>query len=164
MARITHSIPQNPQDTLESLTTNFTRTASSPLRIKLPLKTEKHKYEIFQETVDSLIKAKSIHGCKITDDASFIEQYQSLTEIITSAASQVFGHTKRYTPQTKLNITNHEIKTIVANIHTIGGAIRFERSKRTIHVSPKAMKHHENTLQTSTNHEETNLIQIFSHQ
>jgi hypothetical protein len=115
IARITHSIPETSQESLNSLTTNFTRKPSSPPRIKLPLKTEKHKYEMFRENVDRLIEAKSIDNFIITDDASFVEQYKSLTEIITLTASNVFGHTKPYTV-TKPNITNARIKTIVARI------------------------------------------------
>lgn len=145
IARITHSIPETPQESLNDLTTNFTRKPSSPPRIKMPLKTEKHKYDTFRENVDRLIEAKSIDNVIITDDASFIQQYKILTEIITSTASNVFGHTKPYTI-TKPNITNAKIKTIVASIRTIGGAIRFEKSCRTAHVSPKALKYHEDKL------------------
>ena len=163
VARITHSIPGNPQYNPEFLTTNFTRTASSSPRIKLPLKIDKHKYEIFRVTVDDLIDAKSIHERKITDDTSFIEQYKSLTEILTSAASEVFGHTKPYNPP-RLDITNPKIKCIVANIRTIGGALRFERSKRTAQISPKAVKHHHDTLNASLSRGETDLIQTFSKQ
>jgi hypothetical protein len=149
IARVTHSIPETPQESLDSLTTNFTRKRSSPPRIKLPLKTEKHKYETFRENVDRLIEAKSIDNFVITDDASFLEQYKNLTEIITSTASNVFGHTKPYV-ETKPNITNAKIKIIVASIRAIGGAIRFEKSNRTAHVSLRAMKYHEDKLISST--------------
>ena len=141
IARITLS-DGAPQDELENTMTDFTRKASSPPRVKMPLKTEKHKYETFRETVDTLIEARSLHERVITDDASFLEQYTSLTEIITTTASKVFGHTKPYTMPRK-SITNPSIKTIATDLRSIGGAIRYEKSNRTVQVSPKAMKHHE---------------------
>jgi hypothetical protein len=79
-------------------------------------------------------------------------------------AATVFGHTKPYT-ETKPNITNAKIKTIVASIRTIGGAIRFEKSNRTVHVSPKAMKHHADKLRLASSiqsQERPNLLQAFS--
>ena len=159
-ARVTHSIIETPHDILDCLTTNFTRKRSSPPRVKLPLKTEKDKYETFREAVDTLIEAKSIDKVEIIDDASFIEQYKNLTEIITSTASDVFGHTKPYT-QPKLTISNPKIKTIVAAIRTIGGAIRYERSNHTAHVSPRAMKHHKSALASRQSHED-DLLQVLS--
>lgn len=100
---------------------------------------------MFRENVDRLIEAKSIESFTITDEASFIEQYKNLTEIITSTASDVFGHTKPYT-EAKPNITNTKIKTIVTTIRAIGGAIQYEKSNRTAQVSPKAMKYHRDGL------------------
>ena len=166
VARITHSIPGDPQDVSDFLTTNFTKTRSSPPRIKIPLKEEKHRYETFRETVDSLIEAKPlIRECKIIDDAAFVEQYKGLTEIITTAATEAFGRNKPYHPP-KLVITNTKIKKIVAEIHTIGGAIRYEKSNRTAHVSPKTMRYHQDALWALlTRHEDVNnLTQILSRQ
>jgi hypothetical protein len=135
---------------------------SSPPRIKLPLKTEKNKYETFRETVDALFEAKSLYEQIITDDTSFIKQYRDITQIITMTASKIFGHTKPYI-QPKQNITNTKIKSIVANLRAIGGAIHYERSNRNAHVSPKAIKHHENALATYLElREETNVLQILS--
>jgi hypothetical protein len=164
IARITHSIPETIQESLSSLTTNFKRKPSSPPRVKFPLKNENYKYDMFRENVDRLIEAKSIDNFIITDDASFIEQYKNLTEIITATASNIFGHNKPYT-DTKPNITNARIKVIVASIRTIGGAIRFEKSNRTAHISPKAMKYYEDELRLiSAMHpqEWPNLLQVFS--
>jgi len=160
IARITLSSSES-QDNENSMI-DFTRKASSPPRIKLPLKTEKNKYETFRETVDALFEAKSLYEQIITDDASFIKQYRDITQIITSTASKNFGHTKPYI-QPKQNITNTKIKSIVANLRAIGGAIRYERSNRNAHVSPKAIKHHENALAAYLeSREETNVLQILN--
>jgi len=141
---------------------NCTRKASSPPRIKLPLKTEKHKYDTFREAVDNLIEAKSLYEYRVTDDASFNEQYKNLTEIITSTASKIFGHTKPYI-QPPQNIANPKIKGIIADMRAIGEAIYFEKSNCTAHVSLKAMKRHDNALLIYTrSQEETNLHQILA--
>jgi len=162
IARITLSTGILESDPGNPLTANFTRKASSPPRIKLPLKTEKHKYDTFREAVDNLIEAKSLYEYRVTDDASFNEQYKNLTEIITSTASKIFGHTKPYI-QPPQNIANPKIKGIIADMRAIGGAIRFEKSNRTAHVSLKAMKRHDDALLVYTrSQEETNLHQILA--
>ena len=91
--------------------TNFTRKPSSPPRVKLPLKDGKHKYETFQETVDALIEAKSLDKFEVHDDTSFIQQYKNLTDVITSTASDIFGHAKPYA-QPKPTITNSKITSL----------------------------------------------------
>jgi hypothetical protein len=162
IARIALSSGTASQNDLTNLKTDFTRKASSPPRIKIPLKTEKDKYETFWETVDALIEAKSLHEHNITDDTSFLELYKSLTEIIMSTASKVFHHTKPYS-KPKQNITNPKIKSIATNLRAIGGAIRFEKLNRTVHISPKAMEQHERArLVYLTSHEETNVLRILT--
>jgi hypothetical protein len=161
-ARITHSIIETPHGNPDSLVANFTRKPSSSPRVKLPLKTEKHKYDTFRETVDNLIEAESIDKVEIIDDASFNLQYKNLTQIITLTASNVFGQAKPYT-QHKLAISNAKIRCIVATIRTIGGAIRFEKSSRIAHVSPKAMLYHEKTLLAfRQSQEELGLLHVFA--
>jgi hypothetical protein len=141
-ARITHTAVGVLTDPLSPDTrSNFTRQPSGPPRIKMPTKTEKHKYNIFQETVDTLIEAESLHERQIVNVDSFMRQYNDLTRIITTTADNVFGRTKPYI-QMKPKVTNAKIKGIVCNLQTIGGAIFFERSKRTVHISPKAMQYH----------------------
>ena len=107
----------------------------------MPIKTEKHKYLTFQETVDTRIKAELLHERQIVDVDSFMKQYTDLTCIITTTADDIFGRTKPYT-QMKPKVTNAKIKGIVCDIRTAGGAIHFERSGRTVHISLKAMQYH----------------------
>lgn len=47
------------------------RTANPP-RIKIPPKTEKHKYQVFRDQVDDRVKAKCIHERPVIDDDSFV--------------------------------------------------------------------------------------------
>ena len=107
----------------------------------MPIKTEKHKYSIFQETVDKLTEAESLHDRRIVDIDSFMKQYNDLTHIITVAADNIFGQMKPYV-HLKPKVSNAKIKGMVCNIWTVGGAIYFERSGCTVHISPKAMQYH----------------------
>ncbi|KAF8157252.1 hypothetical protein B0H34DRAFT_675560 [Crassisporium funariophilum] len=157
VARVTHSLAQTQHKDPRHLTTTFARKPSSRPRIKMPLKTEKDKYETFRENIDKLIEAKSLNKCNIIDDDSFIKQYKDLTDIITSTAAKIFGHAKPF-KELKPNILNDKIKGIISQMRTIGGAIRFEKSCRVVLVSPKAMKHHAKAM--SQNH--TDLLQHFN--
>jgi hypothetical protein len=145
MARINYIVQPiaNSVNTYD-VSQDFVRKQSSKPRIKIPLKTEKDKYCAFQESVDAMIKAKSLDTRQITDDVSFIQQYEDLTEIITSMAGKAFGTRKPFKPPKEL-ITNGAIQKIMCQIRTIGGAVIFEKSNQTHHVSLKAMKHHGKT-------------------
>ena len=146
-ARITHTavgMLAHPGPLTPNTQANFMRQPSGPLRIKVPLKTEKHKYQIFQETVDTLIEAESLHERQIVDGDLFMKQYNDLMCIITVMASSIFGRKKPYI-QTNPKITNAKIKGMVCNIRTIGGVIYFKRSGCTVHISPKAMQYHVHT-------------------
>jgi len=88
-----------------------------------------------------MIEAKSINIRQITDDASFIQQYNDLTEIITLIAAKVFGNRKAFKPPKEV-IMNGTIQKVMCQMRTVGGAILFEKSNWTHHVSLKAMKHH----------------------
>ena len=91
-ARITHTAVRVLTDPLSPDTSsNFMRQPSGPPRIKMPTKTEKHKYSIFHETVDTLIEAESLHAQQIVNVDSFMKQYNDLTCIITMMANNVFG-------------------------------------------------------------------------
>lgn len=102
--------PQNDATDL-----NFQRRPSSSPHIKVPLKTEKDKYQIFRDAVDEKIEAKLLSESKIVDHNTFIRQYRDLTSIITSTALNVFGCTKAFVKQ-KQEITNDKIKGIINNI------------------------------------------------
>ncbi|KIK04952.1 hypothetical protein K443DRAFT_92152, partial [Laccaria amethystina LaAM-08-1] len=120
------------------------RAANRP-RIKIPLKSEKHKYQIFRDLVDESVKAESLHEHPVIDDDSFIKRYTDLTGIITSIAANTFGHTKQYQRRAEV-ITNSKIKVIVSDIRRVGGAIRFENSDRLACVSLKAKDLHASAL------------------
>ena len=81
----------------------------------MPTKTKKHKYSIFQETVDTLIEAESLHKQQIVNVDSFMKQYNDLTCIITMTADNVFSRTKPYI-QMKSKVTNAKIKGIICNL------------------------------------------------
>ena len=91
--------------------------------------------------VDALIEAESLHERQIVDIDLFLKQYNDLMCIITVTADNIFGQMKPYV-QMKPKITNAKIKGIVCNIQTVGGAIHFERSGRTVHILPKVMQYH----------------------
>ena len=89
-----------------------------------------------------------------------MKQYDDLTRIITTTADNVFGRTKPYV-QMKSKVTNAKIKGIVCNLRTIGGAIYFERSERTVHISPKAMQYHMHAIHDHQRSEDgSNLLQF----
>ena len=106
-------------------------------RIKVPLKSEKVKYQTFQDKVDAQIKAECISERAVVDDDSFIRRYKDLGLIFKQISEEVFGRKTPYIKQRDA-VTNKQIKDIVRTLHTIGGAIRFEKSGRTAHISLKA--------------------------
>ncbi|KDR73908.1 hypothetical protein GALMADRAFT_71607 [Galerina marginata CBS 339.88] len=62
VARIMHSRPLTNDDIQNGETDlNFQRRPSSSPRVKMPLKTEKEKYQTFRDGVDEKIKAMSLH-------------------------------------------------------------------------------------------------------
>jgi hypothetical protein len=151
LARIMYSRPpmndDQPQNDATDL--NFQRRPSSSPRIKMPLKTEKDKYQVFRDAVDEKIEAKLLSKSEIIDHNTFIKQYKDLTSIITLTALNVFGRTKAFVKQ-KQEITNDKIKGIINDLRSIGGAIRFEKSNQTTHVSPKALECHTKALRNRT--------------
>ena len=104
--------------------------------IKVPLKLEKVKYQTFQDQVDAWIKAECISKHLILDDDSFIRHYKELSLIFKQVSEEVFGHKTRYVKQ-RNTVTNKQIKSIVGQLHAIGGAIRFEKLGQTAHISLK---------------------------
>jgi hypothetical protein len=145
IARVVHAMPGPPQSNSRvSTDLSMGRAANRP-RIKIPLKSEKHKYQIFRDLVDESVKAESLHEHPVIDDDSFIKRYTDLTGIITSIAANTFGHTKQYQRRAEV-ITNSKIKVIVSDIRRVGGAIRFENSDRLACVSLKAKDLHASAL------------------
>lgn len=121
---------------------NAAQKSSNTPRIKVPLKKDKEKYHQFQEEVDRMISAKSdTLNKKITDDDSFLERYQNLTEIITESAVKIFGRSKSFQWRQE-EVTNTKIEEITNMMKAIGGAIRLEKSELTVHVSLKAERLH----------------------
>ena len=105
--------------------------------IKVPLKSEKDKYQTFQDQVDARIKAECISDRPVVDDDSFVRRYKDLGSIFKQVSEDVFG---RKTPFVKKQdvVTNKQIKEIVGTLHAIGSAIQFEKSGHTAHISLKA--------------------------
>jgi len=81
-----------PQDDATDL--NFQRRPSSSPHIKIPLKTEKDKYQIFRDAMDEKIEAKLLSKSEIVNHNMFVRQYRDLTSIITSTALNVFSAQK----------------------------------------------------------------------
>jgi hypothetical protein len=57
VAHVTHAIPDTGQDGNTNWAENFIRQHSSKPRIKVPSKTEKHRYQVFSDTVDEAIRS-----------------------------------------------------------------------------------------------------------
>ena len=73
IAQVVHAMPGPTQSGRRTLTDlSVGRAANSP-RIKIPLKTDKHKYQVFWDQVDGKIKAKCIHERSVIDDDSFVQ-------------------------------------------------------------------------------------------
>ncbi len=144
---ITHITPIISQENNLNIAEYFIRQLSNKLCIKLPLKTEKDKYQTFADTVDNAIQAKQLDKVIVNDDETFLKLYLGLSTIITTTAMKVFDKSKSYTKHKEI-ITNPVIQSIVSNICYVGGAIPFEKSNHTAYVSLKAMKHHSDTLQS----------------
>ena len=73
IAQVVHAMPGPTQSGRRTLTDlSVGRAANSP-RIKVPLKTDKHKYQVFWDQVDGKIKAKCIHERSVIDDDSFVQ-------------------------------------------------------------------------------------------
>ena len=88
-----------------------------------------------------LFRSECLHEHQVIDDDSFVKRYTDLTNIITSTAANVFGHTKQYRKRAEV-ITNGKIKGIVSDIRCVGSAIRFERSDHLACVSLKVRDLH----------------------
>ena len=107
-------------------------------------KGEKHKYKLFSNEMDSKIKAEHDYSIAITDDDSFLHRYSMLSKDMLQTAEKIFGHMKPFKPRIN-NITNAKIKGLVISLHTLGGAIRLEKSEMEVHVSLKARLMHQFT-------------------
>ena len=114
------------------------RQSAAVSHIKVSLKSEKDKYQTFQDRVDAWIKAECIGEHVVSDDDSFIRRYKELGSIIKQVSEDVFGRKSPFIKRKNV-ITNRQIKDIVKGIHAIGGAIRFEKSRHTAHISLKAI-------------------------
>ena len=136
VATVTHAIPYlNAEATgnPESMLLSYGRAANRP-RVKVPLKSKKHKYQDFRDQVDLKIKAKSIHERPVIDDDSFLHRYSEISDILTSTAVNIFGLTKPFI-KVKETVTNKAIKNLVCQLKQVGGAIRYEKSNRFVHIS-----------------------------
>jgi len=160
VAQVTHAIPNVSQEGNVDFADNFVRQQSNKPRVKVPLKTEKEQYQTYADAVDEAIRTNHLDTLTVTDNDTFLQLYKGLSSIITTNATKVFGKSKPYTRPSK-TITNTTIKSIVLKIRHVGGAIRFERSNRTAHVSLKAMRHHSDALASS--HSQTPLIFLTNH-
>ena len=114
------------------------RRSAMPSRIKVPLKSEKIKYEIFRDQVDARIKAESVDKRLVSDDDSFIRRYKELSSIFKKVSEDVFGRTTPFLKQKDV-VTNRQIRSIIGELRAVGGAIRFEKSGHMAHISLKAM-------------------------
>ena len=149
VGRVTHTTPSVSKGNNINSADNFIRQSSNKPHVKFPLKSEKIKYQVFADAVDDAIQSKQLDKVTVTNDENFLKLYSGLSTIITSIATKVFGKSKSYI-KSKEVITNPVIQSIVSNIRHIGGAIRFEKSHRTAHVSFKAMNLHYDALARSS--------------
>ena len=135
-------------DGLTSWAENFIRQRSNKPRVKVPLKIDRDKYQVFADAVDQAVKSSNLAALNVTDDKTFLDLYTRLSSIITTNASKVFGKSKLYTKNSR-DISNSVIRSIALDIRYVGGAIRFEKSNRTTNISRKALKFHQNALACS---------------
>ncbi len=163
VGRVTHITPSVLKRININSADNFIRQSSNKPHVKFPLKTEKNKYQVFADAVDDAIQTEQLDKLTVTNDETFLKLYSGLSMIITSIATKVFGKSKSYI-KSKEVITNSVIQSIVSNIRHIGGAIRFEKSNRTAHVSLKVMKLHSDALERSSlSHSALLLLQRFAY-
>ena len=94
--------------------------------------------------MDLKIKAEHDYSIAITDDDSFLHRYSMLSKDMLQTAEKIFGHMKPFKPRIN-NITNAKIKGLVISLHTLGGAIRLEKSEMEVHVSLKVRLMHQFT-------------------
>jgi len=138
IGQLSHKSPVSIWKSDSSLFNPPSRQSTAVSRVKVPLKSEKDKYQTFQDLVDARIKAECISERFVMDDNSFIRHYKELGSVFKQVSEAVFGHKSPFVKQKDI-ITNRQIKNIVKGIHAIGSAIRFEKSGHTAHISLKAI-------------------------
>ncbi|KAK7015985.1 hypothetical protein R3P38DRAFT_2786379 [Favolaschia claudopus] len=99
-------------------------------RINYPKRSEKHRFKIFRDLVDSRIQDTLLHETPVLNDDSFLLRYKELTRILVSSAEESFGRVSRFKPQQR-TITSPQIQLLAANLRRIGGSIRYVKSELT---------------------------------
>lgn len=116
-------------------------------RIKVPGKGESQKYQEFRDRVDLTLSAKGLFSSQAIDSADdFLLRYSELTDVIETSAKDVFGISSYAAKRRSLRVTNPTIRSLVKEMHAVGGAILFERSNRTAQVSTRAFVLHQSRL------------------
>jgi hypothetical protein len=65
-------------------------------RVKLPNKSEKHRFPAFKDAVDRQVKAEGMHLSPVIDDTSFLHRYKALSKILVPCAEETFGWNSQY--------------------------------------------------------------------
>jgi len=138
VGQLSHKPPVSMLNSGLSLFNPPSRWSTVTLCIKVPLKSEKDKYQTFQDLVDARIKAECISNHLIMDDKSFIRHYKELGSVFKQVSEDIFGCKSLFIKQRDI-INNRQIKDIVKGIHTIGGMIHFEKSGHMAQILLKAI-------------------------
>jgi hypothetical protein len=94
-------------------------------RVKYPTKTEKHKFELFQTTMDRMAQDQNLTAQPVVDSQSFTTCYKCLTDILEKCATEAFGHVKPYCGNTNRPLTSAPIQHILSQIQSVHGATRI---------------------------------------
>jgi hypothetical protein len=96
-------------------------------RVKFPTAADKHLFQTYRDLTDARIEHAGLHDLPVTDDTSFNCLYLELTEIINTAAVEVFGKVKRKQRDVHKVITNPLIEQLQARSRAIGDALRLDK-------------------------------------
>jgi len=92
-------------------------------QLQYPQRSEKQKFEDFQNMVDEKIKAKSIHNLPVRNDNSFISRYNTLIWIFKECGDTTFGRVKCNKHALNQCVTSPRIQRIQSDIRHLSGAL-----------------------------------------
>ncbi|KAJ7693222.1 hypothetical protein B0H17DRAFT_1200045 [Mycena rosella] len=78
----------------------------------------------FRDDMDNLITAAGLEDKQVHDDTSFLDVYDSFTELLIPAAERAYRRINRYTRRPDKRIMTPKIEKIIAQIQFMGGTIR----------------------------------------
>ncbi|KAJ7079989.1 hypothetical protein B0H15DRAFT_759923, partial [Mycena belliarum] len=96
-------------------------------RIKYPTRMEKHRHDDFRMEINKKLDTAQLDDVQVNDDHSFLDIYDSFTDILIPAAELCYGRVTRWSPKSDERVMSPTIEKLVSRLHFIGGAIRTIR-------------------------------------